>query len=878
MPVESRSISPHWHAQTIDEVFVALRTGPSGLTNAEALTRFKSVGPNRLKPPAPVSALKILRDQLTGVVVILLIVAGVISLIMGDRLEAAAIAAVLVINAVLGFVTELRARRTMEALLELDVSRATVIRDGRVQAISAGEVVPGDVIRLDAGHRVPADARLFESADLHTDEAALTGESMPVSKYSAEMKQDTPLAERQNMVYKGTTVVTGTATAIATETGGATEVGHIGSLVGAIPERRTPLELRLDALGRRLAWLVIAIAIVVGAVDAWQGHPLGLVIETAIALAVAAVPEALPAVATIALAIGLRRMARRHALVRRLPAVETLGSTTVVCTDKTRTLTSGRMTVVQLWSAGTDFVLKQGSKHWHDERVRAALEVAALASRPQPGGDGFGADPVDGALLAASTRAGMDRNRLLEDRPQTALIPFSSHRKLMASFHQSNGKLTAYVKGAPGRILDLSQRMLGRDGEELLLDEAREKLRTLNEGLARDGLRVIALARGTVAEANEAALKGLTFVGFLGLADPPAHGVLETIKRLRSAGLRTLMLTGDQRRTAEAVGRELGLVSDEGAVIDARELNALTPGQLEAKLPHVSAFSRITPEHKLMIVNALQTRGEIVAMLGDGVNDAPALRKADVGVALGGRGTDVAKEAAAIVLQDDRFETVAAAVEEGRVIFDNIRKVVFYLFSCNIAEVLVLLCAGIAGLPLPLLPLQILWLNLVTDTFPALALALEPADADVMNKPPRNPQEALLSRSFLNRVFFYGSLITVSTLIPYVLAVNGSLERARTIAFMTLALAQVFHLGNARSREAVLRPTRAIANRFAIGAVALSTLLQLVAVYFQPLALVLRTTRLSFNEWMLVLGFAAIPAVVGQVLKTWSSRQKQFYA
>lgn len=869
-------MSSPWHAGTVSQILAALATTLSGLSEAEAARRLERFGPNRLKPPAPVSALKILRDQLTSVVVILLMVAVVVSIALGDRLEAAAIGAVLVINTALGFTTELRARRSMEALLQFDVSRATVMRQGQLRVIGAEELVPGDIVRLDTGHRVPADARLIEIADLQADEAALTGESFPVSKKTDVLDEGTPLADRRNMVYKGTTVVAGTATAVITETGAATEIGHIGALVGAIPETRTPLERRLDELGRRLVWVAIGVAVIVAALSAWQGAALGLVIKTGIALAVAAVPEALPAVATIALAVGLRRMARRHALVRRLPAVETLGSTTVICTDKTRTLTTGRMTVVRLWSHGADFVLNEDSDAWRDERVQAALEVAALASRAQPGtADGRAAgDPVDVALLAAGERVGIERARLVQSRPQVGLLPFSSERKFMASFHRFDGKPRAYVKGAPGRILDLSSTTLAPGGEEPLDDNARHKLRALNEAFAQDGLRVIALATGAVKEADEANLEGLAFVGFLGLSDPPAPGVKETIARLRAAGLRTLMLTGDQRRTAEAVGRELGLVAQNDTVIDARELNALTAEQLEARLQQTAAFSRITPQHKLMIVEALQGRGEIAAMLGDGVNDAPALRKADVGIAMGIRGTDVAKEAAAIVLQDDRFETVAAAVEEGRVIFDNIRKFVFYLFSCNVAEILVLLGAGLAGLPLPLLPLQILWLNMVTDTFPALALALEPADRDVMKRPPGDPQAAVLSRSFLGRVLFYASLITASTLGAYLLALDGGEERARTLAFTTLALAQILHLGNARSREPVLRRGIAGSNRFALGAVVLSVILQLIAVYFEPIAAVLGVTPLSLREWVVVIGLAAIPAVIGQTLKMWRLRQQ----
>ena len=858
-----------WHTQPIDEVLRHFVTDRQGLDSATAQRVLERVGPNRLQPTPPVSALRILSDQFKSVVVYLLIAATAISFALGDHVESIAIAAVLAINTIIGFVTELRARRAMEALLQFDVSKATVIRSGELRIIDAASIVPGDIVQLDIGKRVPADARLIDATDFRTDEAAVTGESLPVSKRPADQLEDsTPLADRTNMVYKGTTTVTGTAIAVVTETGGATEIGRIGALVGTIEEGRTPLERRLDELGRRLVWLALGIAALVAALGAWQGAPLALVVEMGIALAVAAVPEALPAVATIALAVGVHRMARRRALVRRLPAVEALGSTTVVCTDKTRTLTSGQMTLMRLWTGDRAIAMGDASAP-RDAAIVGALEVAALASRPQPRGEGNRepqGDPVEVALLTAAEKVGVNRETLVSERPNEGLVPFSSERKFMASFHRHRGELIAYVKGAPRRLLDMSD-SIAAGSESRPLDEAgRKRVHDANDDMAREGLRVLALASGRVANASESAVERLTFIGLVGFADPPAEGVKEAIARLRAAGLRTVMLTGDQRATAAAVGRELNLLTDGQAILDGRELDSLTDEQLNEKLPGVAAFSRITPEHKLRLVTALQARGDIVAMLGDGVNDAPALRKADVGVAMGIRGTDVAKEAASIVLQDDRFETVAAAVEEGRIIFDNIRKFVFYLFSCNVAEILVLLSAALAGLPMPLLPLQILWLNMVTDTFPALALALEPGDANVMNRPPRDPAEALLSRQFLSSVMFYAALITGVTLAAFVLELEGSETRAQTVAFMTLALAQLFHLANARS-DAPLVGRHHLSNPYALAALIFSILLQLVAAYFAPIAHVLRVQRLDASDWLLIFALAALPAIVGQGIR-----------
>jgi Ca2+-transporting ATPase len=541
------------------------------------------------------------------------------------------------------------------------------------------------------------------------------------------------------------------------------------------------------------------------------------------------------------------------------------------------------MTVVRVWTAEDEFDLSDGQPVARDgERLRAAMELAARASRPQAAHakgthGGAGRDPVDTAILRAAERLGI----ATADSATVytiGLVPFSSHRKLMAVFDDVDGDIVASVKGAPGRLIELSQRHLTTTSEEPLDDDGRARLRDVNDTLAGEGLRVLALARGVVTRAEESALDRLTFVGFLGLMDPPAPGVKATIARLRRAGLRTVMITGDQRLTAEAVGRELGLISSDEQIVDGRELRLLSASDLRSRLAHVAAFSRVTPEDKLVIVGELQARGEIVAMLGDGVNDAAALKKADVGVAMGVRGTDVAKEAAAIVLQDDRFETIAAAVEEGRVIYDNIRKFVFYLFSCNLAEILVLLVAGLADLPAPLLPLQILWVNIVTDTLPALSLAMEPGDADVMRRPPRRPQDAILSRAFLGQIVLFGSLITASTLAVFLWALAHAPAQAATMSFMTLALAQIFHLGNARSHDAVVDPRRAFSNPYAIGAVVVSVGLQVAPSAIAPLGTLLHAASLGVREWGVVLALSFVPALTGQAFRLAFHRGRHDYS
>ncbi len=886
---------PPFHALEVDAALAEMATPRRGLDASEAEARLARDGPNVLKAARPRSAWKILLDQLRSLVVLLLFVAAAIAIASGDRLEAIAIAAVLVLNTLLGFVTEIRARRAMEALLRLEAPRAVVLRGGETLEIAARDVVTGDLVRLEPGQSIPADARVIEATDLRVEEAALTGESMPVQKSPQPVPIDAPLPDRTSMVYKGTAVAAGAALALVIGTGMRTELGRIGELVERIPEERTPLERRLDALGRRLVLLVLAVAAVVVGMGLLQGSPLALMLETGIALAIAAVPEGLPAVATIALAVGVRRMARRRALVRRLPSVETLGSVTVICTDKTGTLTAGEMTATTLWLDRRELRISGAGyaaegEFLHDGRRvdpredpigDVALRIAVLANRaglePGPHGARARGDPTEAALLVAARKAAVDREAIVDAWPEQGEVPFSSERALMATFNRGpDGALVAHVKGAPGRILDCCDRVLTRDGERPLDPERRREIESRNATMAGHGQRVLALALGPVAEASEAALHGLVFVALVGLADPPAPGVRETIRTLRGAGIRTAMITGDQAATAAAIALDLGLSEPDDEVLGARELQRLGEEALSRRIGRVAVFSRVSPEQKLAIVSAYQRRGDIVAMLGDGVNDAAALKKADVGVAMGIRGTDVAKEAAAIVLQDDRFRTIAAAVEEGRVIFDNIRKFVFYLFSCNLAEVLVLLGAGLAGLPLPLTPLQILWLNLVTDTFPALALALEPAEPDVMRRPPRRPDAAILSAGFLRAIAFYAGLITAATLLAFWLAVAGPLadpSRALTVSFITLALAQAFHLGNARSHGAVLG-RGALSNRYALGAVALVLLLQLLALYAPPLTAVLDTRPLRWQEWLIVLPLSALPGLVGQAVRVWTGRRR----
>jgi Ca2+-transporting ATPase len=875
-----------WHATPVADAVEALGTGVAGLSSAEAEERLKRTGPNLLPVAPRESAWRILVRQLRSVVVLLLAAAMAVSLAMGDVLEFVAIGVVLLLNTTIGLVMELKARRSLEALLGLEVPSATVLRDGEPREIPARELVPGDVVVLEEGARVPADARLIHATELRTGESDLTGESLPVEKsVEPPLPADTPLAERANLVFMSSHILGGSGHALVVETGARTEVGQIGTLLGGIRETSTPLERRLDALGRSLVWLALGAGAAVGLL-AWLAHvPPFLALETALALAIAAVPEALPAVATVTLAIGVRRIAKRHALVRRLPAVETLGGVTVVCTDKTGTLTAGEMTVRELLAGGEEFEVTGAGYEpvgeiLHDGEpvdlaarptLALALRIGMLANRasltPGPGGWITRGDPTELALLCLARKAALDPIGEAASEPVTSELPFSSERKLMASFRRAaNGATRGYVKGAPEEVIAKCTRLLQNGGAVELSDAQRARLLEANRGMASRGLRVLALAYTSAVDGDVSVLDDLLFVGLAGMQDPPAAGVRETIATFDTAGIRTILITGDQRETARAVGAELGIAAADGEALDGAAVTALSDEELKRAVEHARLFYRTTPTHKLRIIGALQARGEIVAMLGDGVNDAAALKQSDVGVAMGMRGTDLAKAAADLVLRDDRFATVGAAVEEGRIIFANIRKFVFYLFSCNLAEILVLLAAGLVGLP-PLRPLQILWMNLVTDTLPALALAAEPGEEGVMRRPPLDPRAPLLSRGFMRTVSLYAALMAAATMAAYLYTHFHRPERALTAAFTTLALAQLLHLGNARSLAPVVGLRAAVANRWALAALVVTAALQVAAVTVPFLARVLDLTPLGTVDWLVVVAAAATPAVIGQMVK-----------
>jgi Ca2+-transporting ATPase len=878
---------------------------PTGLTASAAAALLRSHGPNTLPRAPQRSLLAIVVGQFRSLIVALLVVASSIAFVMHDVSEGTAIVVVILLNALIGTATEWRAARALDSLHQQQRPVARVRRDGHALQIPASDVVPGDLLLLAAGDRVPADARVVSSTSLQVDESSLTGESLAVVKRAApDTDPKAALGDRPGAVHMGTTVLAGRGTALVTATGSATELGHVGTLIASLSERETPLEAKLAQLSRAMLLLVLVLCVVIVVAGLLRGNPLLQMIEVGISLAIAAVPEGLLAVTTMTLAVGMQRMARMKALVRRLPAVEALGSTTVICTDKTGTLTQNQMTVRVLLVAerqidvtgqgydgsgdlqegGAPLVLSPDPDD--DDPVRLAIRIGALcgdASLTRTGGTvAILGDPTEVALLVLADKAGLSRSELAAAFVRTAESPFDSVTKRMHTVHRTrDGSRVLYAKGAPSAILASSGWELTADGRIPLTDAGRAAWIARNDGLAARALRVLAVGVRSLGGDDDGSVPDmahdLTFVGLVGMIDPISDGVTDTVSICRRAGIRVVMITGDQLATASEIARQLGIDhADDGTAyraVHARELAGLDDAAWERIAAEATVFARVTPEHKLQIVSALQRRGGVIAMTGDGVNDAPALKAADVGIAMGVRGTDAAKDAADIVITDDRFVTIVGAVEQGRMIVTNILRFIHYLFACNFAELLTVFGAIMLGWPLPLAVLQILWLNMVTDLFPALSLALEPAAPGVMQRPPRDPTQALLTRQFARVIAWQGFLLAGCTLTAFGIAMQrhgdtgAGLTRSVTVAFMTLSMVQILHTFSARSQTASIFSAGLFTNRWLWMAVLGSGALQLVAVESPFLRDLLGTTRLSWADWGLVWGFAVAPVPVIEGVK-----------
>ncbi len=901
----------NWHQlQTADVLKHLGADVTNGLTSAEAARRLTAYGYNELIERGMKSPWRILWEQLATTMMVILIIAAAISAALGDNKDAVAILAIVVLNALMGFRQEYRAEKAIAALKKLAVPNVKVRRDGHVQEISARELVQGDIVQLEAGNLTPADGRLIESVNLQIQEAALTGESAPVAKNILPLEDEAPLAERRNMAFMGTVVTYGRGQAVITATGMATELGKIAEMIQTVAQEPTPLQQRLKKLGQNLAYVAFALVVMVGVLGLWRGEEARLVFLTAVSMAVAAIPEGLPAVVTIALALGAQRILKRRALIRKLPAVETLGSVTVICSDKTGTLTENRMTVTVVDIANHEINLSEDLRQptpalpLDDTRLaqlrrEPALMLMAIGgalcndavleikNESTPRFQIVG-DPTEGALLFVAAKLGIRKNELEKNFPRVAEAPFDSERKRMTTVHASgrrevsgpgpeqNSTLElacsilsslgashyAFTKGAVDSLLEISSSCWVDDHVEPLNEKWRKRIIADNERLARNGMRVLGLAfRALTASPINGKIeeRDLIFVGMAGMIDPARPEVKAAVTTCKRAGIRPVMITGDHPLTAQHIARDLGILSEhDNTVFKGQELSEISVTELETVVENISVYARVSPEHKLKIVQALQNRGHLVAMTGDGVNDAPALKQADIGVAMGITGTDVSKEAADMILQDDNFATIVAAVEQGRVIYDNIRKFIKYILASNFGEILVMLLAPFLGMPLPLLPLQILWINLVTDGLPALALSMEPAERDTMRRPPHPPTEGIFARGLIRQIILGGLLMGVVALGVGYWYWRTDQTNWQTMVFTILTLAQMGNVMAIRSERDSLFRLGLFSNKPLLGAVVLTVMLQLAVVYVPFLQTLFATTALSLRDLSISFGMSLL--------------------
>jgi Ca2+-transporting ATPase len=885
-----------FHAKTVDETLKELFATIEGLSQEEAAKRLQQYGPNELKEKEKLSPLKIFFKQFDSIVIYILIAATLVSAFLREYIDAIVIGIILVLIAVLGFVQEYKAEKAIEALKKLSTLKALVLRNGRKEAIDSRNIVPGDIILLEAGSKVPADARLLETANLKVQEAVLTGESQPVSKAIPAVEESAILAERKCCVYADTLVVAGKAKAVVAATGMQTEIGHIASLLEETKPEETPLQKKMDELGRMIGAVVLGIAALIFilevAVDpATRGHLLGFdfveflksareSLLTAIAIAVAAIPEGLPAVVTISLALGTKRMLKRNALVRKLPSVETLGSTTVICTDKTGTLTKNEMTVKKLYAHGKvievtgsgyepygEFLHK--GRHVDPHEFELLLTIGALNNDAElHDNHSIAGDPTEAALLVAAAKAGLHKKELEEEMPRKAEIEFTSERKMMTTVHEHHGETLVYVKGAPEIVLKLCTSVLINGSIKPLSEEQKQDILGVNHEFADDALRVLGFAYRSIHHDTDAVEKNLTFVGLQGMIDPAREEVKPAIEKCKAAGIKVVMITGDQELTAQAVAREIGL---EGTSLRGGQLDEI---KLASVVDEVAIFSRVNPEHKLKIVDALKKKGHIVAMTGDGVNDAPALKRADIGVAMGVTGTDVAKESSSLILTDDNFASIVNAVEEGRGTYDNVRKYFGFLISGNIGEVLVVFLSILFGFPLPLTATQILLINLVTDGLPALALSADPFEPHAMTRKPRSQKEPIYKGLHAFIVLYPIAMVIVSlSVFSYFYFGQGNLFKAQTATFVTVALFELYQAFTCRSTIYPSWQVGYFRNKWLILAVGVSFLIIACGVFIPSFGQFVDMAPLSLQEFMSLVALASIGGIIIEASKYYEQKK-----
>ena len=888
-----------WYREKAEDVIS--KTGSNlevGLSSKEAKKRLNQVGPNKLDEGKKTPAILVFIAQFKDFMVLVLLAATLISGLIGEVIDAITIMCIVLLNGILGYVQERKAEKSLDALKELSAPQMMVKRDAEWVKTPSAEVVPGDLVRLESGDRIGADIRLIQTNELRVDEASLTGESVPVHKKSQSLDAiDLEIGDQENMLFMGTMITQGNGQGVVIGTGMKTEMGKIAHLLQTTETLVTPLQLRLEQLGKMLiavALLLTALVVVIGLL---QGHELNTMFLSGVSLAVAAIPEGLPAIVTVALALGVQRMIKRKGIVRKLPAVETLGCASVVCSDKTGTLTQNKMTVTKLWSGGRYWDVTgtgyEPSGHFEENgkkvlpeqnrELAQLLSFGLLASHAEITEKNeekrFGrsktrfvldGDPTEGALVVAALKAGYSKKGLSKQYQVIHEFPFDSTRKMMSVVVKDrSGQRILITKGAPDVITAKTSLILKQSRSERMSAEGRNELEQAVASMASEALRTIAIAFRVLTPSEtiqtaEQSEKDLTFIGIQAMIDPPRPEVKGSIAECREAGIRTIMITGDHKITATAIAKQLDILPPNGAVVDGQMLSKLSDEELTEQIDKMYVFARVSPQHKLRIVQALQANGHIVAMTGDGVNDAPAIKAANIGIAMGMTGTDVAKEASSLILSDDNFATIKEAIKEGRNIYENIRKFIRYMLASNVGEILVMLFAMILGLPLPLAAIQILWVNLVTDGLPAMALGMDQAEGDVMKRKPRSPNEGVFARGLTWKILSRGFMIGVVTLAAFWLVYqehDGDLTRAQTIAFLTLVMAQLIHVFDCRSEYSVYH-RNPFENMYLVVAVIISTLLMLAVLYIPALQPVFHTVPVSFREWLLVLGLAAIPTVV----------------
>ena len=913
------------HAKPIDAVVAALQAHVEhGLTTQEARERLQKFGPNELTEKPRPGFLALLWDQFNNYLVIILIIAALIALALGEWVDSVAIMCIVVLNAIVGVIQESKAEQALAALKKMAAPNAQVIRDGHPITVAGRELVPGDLVLLEAGNYVPADMRLVSTVNLKVEEASLTGESVPVEKHAAAvLDKEIPLGDRKNSAFMSTMVTYGRGRGLVTGTGMNTQIGMIAEMIQSYEDEDTPLQLKLQQLGKVLGTACLAICAVVliyglfrdtrltevftlGFFNYLQAEQKDIInlFMTAVSLAIAAVPEGLPAIVTICLALGMQQMIKRHALIRKLPAVETLGCATVICSDKTGTLTQNEMTVVQGWTAGKRFkVTGEGyapsGQFLLDERpfeatgdpdakvlLHGALlcNDALLDEKKDEGGATFWriiGDPTEGAMAVVAMKAGFQRAELEKTMPRLQEIPFDSDRKRMTTIHRDAAGIFAFVKGAPDVVLDLCTR-IRQNGEAVALsEEKRREVLDQNRDLASHALRVLGVAYrpldavpdNPVPETLE---KDLTFVGLLGMIDPARPEVIDAVKVANGAGLKSVMVTGDHKETAEAIAREIGILTPGGLVLTGPEIERMSDADLAARAEKLQVCCRVSPQHKTRIVDAMKANGHVVAMTGDGVNDAPALKRANIGVAMGITGTDVSKQTADMVLTDDNFASIVAAIEQGRIIYSNIRKFVYFLLACNVGEILIIFGAMLFGMPIPLRPVHLLWLNLVSDGAPALALGMEKGDKDIMKHPPRPPKEPVINRDMAIGIGVIALVDAIAILSVFYLGLQrypGHLEAAQTLAFVTLCVSELVRAFTARSEYHSIFSIGVFSNRWMAWAVGFSLLLVLTVVYVPFLQPFFDTVPLTLDDWLLMLPFFFASAVAMELLKVYFRRR-----